>query len=248
MKWISAPNSSTSGGGIPASGGDELLVLFAIGAFFVVMLVRLFLGSGARSGKSRSGRSGPSRFRTGTKPPLTFPIKTSGARPAAAARRPSPAANPAAIPVDQQITAVAKAEFEKQRLLNRSEHRLMLQMEQILPRLAPGHRLMAQTSLAEVIRPKGDPEDRAWQRAFHAINAKRLDFGIFDRGGFLVCAVEYQGSGHYLDENKTFVRDAVKREALRRAGVALIEIDQNFEAEDVESALRRHFRTAQPVS
>lgn len=134
----------------------------------------------------------------------------------------------------KQIEAVSKVNFEKCNLLNKSEARLLPALEGLVREVGKGQRVMAQTSLGEIIRPvskdKGD-----WARANASINSKRLDFAIFNRYGILVAAIEYQGSGHH--HQKTFMRDAVKREALRRAGVPMIEVQQNGSEETLRSQL-----------
>ena len=118
----------------------------------------------------------------------------------------------------QQMEAVACAEFEITPLLNREEARLLPLLESCVRQVKSGHRVMAQTSLGEIIRPKHSGLTQDQQRAAYvSINSKRLDFAIFDRFGRLTIAIEYQGSGHY--QAKSFMRDAVKREVLRKAGV-----------------------------
>ncbi|WP_158217891.1 DUF2726 domain-containing protein [Marinibacterium profundimaris] len=225
-----------------------MLLLLILGAVLLFMVARLVLSlrTAARPTPARRSRNGAQpaagltrlRGSPGASPRPTTDQQTNAARSDPTVPQDNTSS------VNQQIAYVAAADFDRQRLLNHSEYRLLLQLESILPRVAPDHRLMAQVSLPEVIRPRGDASTREWKRAFHAINAKRLDFAVFDRGGYLACAIEFQGSGHYLDAEKTFVRDAVKREALRRAGIPLIEIDPSFKAEDVEATLRRHFRAA----
>lgn len=87
---------------------------------------------------------------------------------------------------------------------------------------------MAQTSLGELIRPKsGTASEDDRSAAFASINSKRLDFAIIDRAGRLAVAVEYQGSGHH--KGTAFMRDAVKREAIRRAGIPFIEVEPDFD-------------------
>lgn len=136
-----------------------------------------------------------------------------------------------------QMEAVAKSTFVKQKLLNREEYRLLPLLEGIIKELDQGHRLTIQTSLGELIKAKADsPEIQ--NSAFASINSKRLDFGIVDRAGFLSIAIEYQGSGHY--HSTSFMRDAVKREALRKAGVHLMEIRNNFSPELVRSEILSH--------
>lgn len=142
------------------------------------------------------------------------------------------------------IEAVAKMDFRRKRLLNKGEYKLLRALESLVPDLGPHFRLMAQTSLGEIIEPIGAPMSKDWKAAFHAINAKRLDFAIFDGAGYLVCAIEYQGQGHYQDG--AFMPDAVKREALRLAGVPLVEIGPDFTKDEVRILIGRHLN-APPV-
>ena len=137
-----------------------------------------------------------------------------------------------------QLDAIAKVDFEKTRLLNKEEARLLPVLERAARAANQGHRVMAQTSLGEVIAPtkRGVSASDA-QAAFASINSKRLDFAIFDRFGLLVCAVEYQGSGHH--QGKAFMRDAVKKEALRRAGVPLVEVQRNYVPYEIEDIIGR---------
>lgn len=130
-----------------------------------------------------------------------------------------------------QVEVVRANRFERQPLLNREEARLFPVLERAAEEVGRGHRVMAQISLGEVIRPvKGSPPG-----AMSAINSKRIDMGIFDRRGFLVCAVEYQGTGHW--RNNASLRDTVKREALRKAGVEVLEVYPDFDEEDVERSV-----------
>jgi hypothetical protein len=60
------------------------------------------------------------------------------------------------------------------------------------------------------------------ENAFRSINSKRVDALVVDRGGRPVLAVEYQGAGHY--QGTAPARDAIKKEALRKAGVGYLEV------------------------
>ncbi len=105
---------------------------------------------------------------------------------------------------------------------------------------------MAQTSLGEIIRPsntKGTALDQ--EQAYAAINSKRVDFAFFDRFGRAILVVEYQGSGHYA--STSFIRDAVKREALRKAGVAMIEVPETPDHGLLRAQIMAHLRP-QPSS
>lgn len=135
----------------------------------------------------------------------------------------------------EQMRAVEASSFERKPLLNREEAKILPLLERMVRESGKGYRVMAQTSLGEVIRPR--PHDNF--EAFGAINSKRLDFAIFDSRGLIVCAIEYQGTGHY--QAGAAFRDTVKREALRKAGVRLIELHPGFAetrlAEEVDALL-----------
>lgn len=128
----------------------------------------------------------------------------------------------------RQMHAISLVEFETRPLLNRSESKLLPALEKATRSHGHGHRLMAQTSMGEILRPRGYSEDDPAHRdAYFSINAKRLDFAVFNRFGHLVVAIEYQGHAHY--HTTSFMRDAVKREVLRKAGVAFLELPAGIE-------------------
>ena len=137
----------------------------------------------------------------------------------------------------QQLTFVSRVAFERQPLLNKAEFQVLLLLEAVVREMRAGHRVMAQTSLGEILRPKHHPLglDDA-DLAFRSINSKRADFIIVDRRGLAVLAVEYHGQGHY--QGNAMMRDAVKREAFRSAGVALIEVPARFEKETIAREVR----------
>lgn len=59
------------------------------------------------------------------------------------------------------------------------------------------------------------------------INSRRLDFAIIDRAGRLAVAVEYRGNAPV--QGTACMRRAVKREAIRRAGIPYIEVEPDFD-------------------
>jgi len=76
---------------------------------------------------------------------------------------------------------------------------------------------MAQVSLGEFLA-SGDKD------AYFAVNAKRVDFALMDEACRVRHAIEYQGSGHHQTGNAAAARDAVKKEALRKAGIGYHEV------------------------
>jgi hypothetical protein len=108
-----------------------------------------------------------------------------------------------------------EAQFSPQALLNRSEARVFKELDKHVLALNPGWQVMAQVSLGEIVSSESAD-------AFSCINSKRVDLLLMDEDCQPRHALEYQGGGHYL--GKAAARDAVKREALRRAGIGYHEV------------------------
>lgn len=153
----------------------------------------------------------------------------------------SRAANEIADP-KKQLGFVSKVEFEARPLLNKGEFQVLLVLEEAARVLDAGHRVMAQTCFGEFLKLKSRERDDDTNRAYRSINSKRADFVIIDAAGYPVAVVEYQGSGHY--QGTAELRDAVKREACRSAGVALIEVLPNFKKGDLSAEIRQILQSA----
>ena len=136
--------------------------------------------------------------------------------------------------VGQQLRAVMAGSFEKQRVLSSSEYRIFAIVEDEITAQRAGYRVFAQTSLGEILRSNN-------HAAFHSINSKRVDILVVDRGGWPYLAVEYHGDGHF--QGTAAARDAVKKEALRKAGVRYIEFSTTDTDEQIRYRLREHLPT-----
>ncbi|TGS82737.1 DUF2726 domain-containing protein [Mesorhizobium sp. M3A.F.Ca.ET.174.01.1.1] len=135
----------------------------------------------------------------------------SGLRPT-----PKPVSTPPKIidPADQ-LRIVMTAQFTIQPLLNRSEVRVFKELDRMVISCNPGWQVMAQVSLGEILRST-DAD------AYSCINAKRVDLLLVDENCHPRHALEYQGHAHH--QSSAAARDAVKKEALRRAGIGYHEI------------------------
>jgi hypothetical protein len=141
----------------------------------------------------------------------------------------TPVANDAGVSLAaRQLDAVMAAPFEKRRLMNFSEYRVFRVIDAEVGRHA-GFRVFAQASLGEILQ---SPDEAA----FLSINSKRVDVLVIDRGGWPVLAVEYQGGRHF--HNEAAARDAVKKEALRRAGVRYMEVFPDDSNDQIGRRLR----------
>jgi very-short-patch-repair endonuclease len=115
-----------------------------------------------------------------------------------------------------QLKLVSKAAFTSRALLNRAEAAVFAALDKAVIARNPGWQVMAQVSLGEFLAT-------ADKEAFLAVNSKRVDFALMDEKCCVRHALEYQGSGHHLGQSAA-ARDAVKKEALRKAGIGYHEV------------------------
>src|SRR5690606_12223183 len=114
-----------------------------------------------------------------------------------------------------QLKAVMRASFRPRALLNRPETLVFKALDKAVIARNPGWQVMAQVSLGEFLA--SDDKD-----AYFCINSKRVDFTLMDPDANVRHALEYQGNGHH--QGSAAARDAVKKEALRKAGIGYHEI------------------------
>ncbi len=141
------------------------------------------------------------------------------------------------LSASEQLEIVMGASFQAQPVLNRSELRLLNLVEACLAQAAPQWRVMAQVSLGEIV--KSEARD-----AYLAVNSKRVDLLLIDGASRPLYAVEFQGSGHFLGADAA-ARDAVKREALRKAGIGYVEFSSGDTAGDVRATIVKLVRQSQ---
>lgn len=182
-----------------------LFAVLAIGAGLGIAVERL-VEAGKRS-ERRAYWQGRNANRPGGKPSgfkremKAVPLKGSPER--------------SALDAAEQLRLVMEANFKPRQLLNRPERRVLAHLDKCLSEHAPGWRAMGQVSLGEILAS----EDRD---AYLAINSKRVDLLIVDAECRPLHAVEFQGEGHH--QGTAAARDAVKKEALRRAGIGYVEL------------------------
>ncbi len=70
------------------------------------------------------------------------------------------------------------------------------------------------------------------------MNAKRVDLLIVDADCTPLHAIEFQGTGHHLS-SETAARDAIKKEALRRAGIGYAEVVSGDTPAQVREMVKR---------
>ncbi|WP_209893441.1 DUF2726 domain-containing protein [Rhizobium leguminosarum] len=120
-------------------------------------------------------------------------------------------------PVDaaDQLRIVMRSDFTIQPLLNKSEARVFRELDSVVIGCNSSWQVMAQVSLGEILR-SADPD------AYSCINSKRVDLLLVDSNCRPRHVIEYQGGAHH--QAAAAARDAVKKEALRRAGIGYHEV------------------------
>lgn len=163
----------------------------------------------------------------------TVPSATSHSDAAGQLRSAAPAASSATSSPDaaDQLRSVMHADFRPKPVMSKTEFRVFRLIEQLVSAEFAGSRVLAQTSLGEILRCNDT-------KAFFAVNSKRVDVLVVSRNGLPVAAFEFQGGGHY--QGTAAARDATKKEALRQAGVVYVE----FEGADTDSEIVDRARSA----
>ncbi|WP_047617914.1 MULTISPECIES: DUF2726 domain-containing protein [unclassified Rhizobium] len=128
----------------------------------------------------------------------------------------TPAAQPSR-PIDatDQLRIVMCSKFTTQPLLNKSEARVFRELDSVVIGCNSSWQVMAQVSVGEILR-SADPD------AYSCINSKRVDLLLVDGNCQPRHVIEYQGGAHH--QGTAAARDAVKKEALRRAGIGYYEV------------------------
>ena len=122
--------------------------------------------------------------------------------------------------------------FEGRPLMNQTELRLFKMLRAELP---AGWSVMCQVSYGAFLRNKS-------YKRYMSINSKRADFVVLDADMNIVAVIEYQGKGHFGNSRDSRARaensDTVKRQALREAGIALIEVPAKLDRESVTGMIQ----------
>lgn len=180
----------------------SLVAVLAVGSVIGIVVMRL----GGDASRPKSGSS-PYRQWSRGKP---RPWKDKRTTESGTVTRLSPAN------ATDQLNIVMGADFTVQPLLNKAEARLFKELDRMVIERHPDWQVMAQVSLGEILRCR----DSA---AYSCINSKRVDLLLVDGDCQARHAIEYQGSGHHAG-NSAAARDAVKKEALRKAGIGYHEV------------------------
>lgn len=132
------------------------------------------------------------------------------------------------------------ASFEKQKVFNKDEYRIFRIVEDEVMASRKGHRVLGQINLGEIFRTR-------IHSAFRSIKSKRVDIIVIDWAGYPILAIEHLGKGHF--QEKAAARDAIKKEALRKAGVRYLELGNTDRDDKIGFRVREQlgWNTAAPA-
>ncbi|MGO7050140.1 DUF2726 domain-containing protein [Rhizobium johnstonii] len=208
---FAAPGLIIGAAAVGASGGitvadfdrPELLIAALFVGLVIGMAVEQLLPTTRKQARLERNRSRPEKKRSNER------ILLRHWRPV-----PAPQLLKPVDPVDQ-LRIVMRSNFTIQPLLNKSEARVFRELDSIVIGCDSSWQVMAQVSLGEILRST-DAD------AYSCINSKRVDLLLVDSNCQPRHVIEYQGEGHH--QGAAAARDAIKKEALRRAGVGYHEV------------------------
>jgi hypothetical protein len=208
---FAAPGLIIGGAALGASGGitvadfdkPELLIAALFVGLIIGMAVEQLLATTRKRTWRRRNRSRSEKKRGNESIMLGPRLPILAAKP----MRP--------IGATDQLRIVMNSHFTMQPLLNRSEARVFRELDSIVVGCNSSWQVMAQVSLGEILRST-DAD------AYSCINSKRVDLLLVDSNCRPRHVIEYQGGAHH--QSAAAARDAVKKEALRRAGIGYHEV------------------------
>ncbi len=127
-----------------------------------------------------------------------------------------------------KLRQVSDARFLTKRLMSDNEAIVLVELEAIIADLGEPWRVMPQVGLSQIIGSNSD-------EATAAIEGQQVALLVVGGDRTPVAAVEYQPLGQIRSEDA--VRDAVKREALRRSGIPYIEVRASDQPGDLRADL-----------
>lgn len=115
----------------------------------------------------------------------------------------------------EKLRIISDAHFMAKRLLSDNEAHVLGEIESIIAEIEQPWRVLGQVGLSRFIAASSAD-------GFAVIDSMYVALLIIDANRDPIAAVEYQASAQDRSENA--VRDAVKREAMRRAGISYFEV------------------------
>lgn len=139
-----------------------------------------------------------------------------------------PVAEPELTNYQQQIQYIQQCELTFKKPMNWEAVKYFYYLNEWIQKNQPNWYVSFEVSMGAFIRTTGKAEAELQKLAFSSYNSKRVDFLLIDNQGNPRCAIEYNGSGHYLSQSAN-ERMQVKMMVLQKVGIPLIEIPEQLD-------------------
>lgn len=130
-----------------------------------------------------------------------------------------------------KLKLIQNTDFKTYPLMTKEEFKIYQFLQELLSSQykSKKYRLFTQVAMGGFITTfkEFDSCSKEEKQAFWAINHLRVDFLIINKMGNPILVIEYQGSGHYQNGNKTekiMERDTRKRSVCQKVGISFVEI------------------------
>ncbi|ACV75823.1 hypothetical protein Za10_1280 [Zymomonas mobilis subsp. mobilis NCIMB 11163] len=135
-----------------------------------------------------------------------------------------------------QLHFISQCSLRAVRPVNKEAVQVLYALDEWIRTYQPDWRFAFEVSMGGFIRTTYDPEDPRQKQAFSSYSGKRVDFLLIDRYGLPVMVIEYHGTGHDLSGDADD-RMAVKRLALQKASIPLLEIPEKMARLQIMAAI-----------
>lgn len=142
----------------------------------------------------------------------------------------------------QQLEDVTAICFKARPALTPDEARMRVLVQSVVNEAGAGYMIMARTALCALLEPGVEAVGPARANALSAITGKYVDFGVFDRAGRCILALDVTAASPAIG-NKAIER-AVILSALSQAGLPTIKLSSADTSKDIRTKIAAYLKPA----
>ncbi len=154
---------------------------------------------------------------------------------------PRPRAEPTTRSLAEQLQDVNAISFSARTAMTPDEARMRVLVQAVLNEFGAGYMIMARTALGALLEPGREAVGPERAHAIAAIENKYLDFGVFDRAGRCVLALDVSANATPAVGNKALER-AIVQNALGQAGLKMVLLTSEDSPADVRTKISPFLR------
>lgn len=138
----------------------------------------------------------------------------------------------------QQLQDVSAISFSSRPALTPDEARTRVLVQSVLNEFGAGYMIMARTALSALLQPSADAVGAERAHGLRAIQDKFVDFGVFDRTGRCLLALDVSSA---LPEKAGIGQDkAIEQQAIAKANIPLAVISMQDTPSDIRKKIAPH--------